>query len=208
MSLSAGLLLRATSATVLLGTAGEYLAPGWPLAPALGVLVVVAAAWAAGFEPPVPLTRVLLGVLLAGLAVFVAACVAIAPAGPGVHGGAGPLGPSGMFRGPGALLAAFAAVAVAAGSRRGLVLALGGYAATAGAALYQLGPVRFGLSRTPLHEALAAADAAALRPVIDVVVLLAAWWAMHRLLGAMAGDGRRLISVTAEAGGRPVRSDA
>ncbi|WP_255375442.1 hypothetical protein [Saccharomonospora sp. CUA-673] len=70
------------------------------------------------------------------------------------------------------------------------VVIAGGIAAVAvsAAALYQLGPVRLGLSTTALRDVFAAADAQALAPVLGMVVALACVPAALLAFGAASRD--------------------
>ncbi|MQA09454.1 MAG: hypothetical protein GEU98_13055 [Pseudonocardiaceae bacterium] len=184
-----GVALRAVAGAALLGAAGVYVSPDRPALAGLGVLVVALAARASGVAVPATVVRVLVGVVLAGLAVFAVTCFVIEPAGRGA-GDAGANAALGMLRGAGVLLVAF--LGGRRPVRRRVGLALVAYLGVALAALYQLGPARLGLSAVPLHDALAAADASALRPMINVVVLLAVFAALYRLLGGMVADASAL----------------
>ncbi|WP_216208472.1 hypothetical protein [Amycolatopsis aidingensis] len=140
-----------------------YLLPELPAPAALGFLAVVAGAEFAGLRVDTHYRRVLTGLLLAAAVAFLALCLALAPAPRPFPVTAGVAGL------PVAVALAFPLFAGAKRILSGTLVAL----AVAGAALYQLGPVRLGLSATSLRDVLAAADARAMLPVLAAAVLLA-----------------------------------
>ncbi|NIJ13499.1 hypothetical protein FHU38_003843 [Saccharomonospora amisosensis] len=143
----------------------SYAAPAHRVPAAVGFTVLVTVALAAGVRVSRTWRRWLTGMLLVAAAAFVALCFAIPPASPP---GATAFAPGGLLFSAAVLFPLFAGL-------RGGRLAAGAAvaAAVASAALYQLGPVRLGLSPTAPQEVLAAADAAALRGVFVAVVVLA-----------------------------------
>ncbi|WP_116051088.1 hypothetical protein [Amycolatopsis palatopharyngis] len=149
---------------------GAYVVPeiGW-VGPAVLVLLVTAARVAGVTIHPV-LLRWGAGLLLVAALAFVALCVAVEPpSGYIPESGPGPFGV--LF----AAAVAFPMFAGGGGVLRSwrLWLAAGLGLAVAGAALYQLGPIRLGLSPTSLRDVLAAADAQFLQSALAVVVALA-----------------------------------
>ncbi|WP_243770139.1 hypothetical protein [Amycolatopsis acidicola] len=139
---------------------GAYLVPEQPRIAAVAAVLVVVIADALGLELPRYARGWLLGILLAGAAGIVALCLAISPE----RGVGGNPAFTGMFaagavlfpllrkRNPGALAVALAVCA---------------------AALYQLGPVRLGLSKVPFRDLLAAVDGQALYPLLAGIVVIA-----------------------------------
>lgn len=143
-----------------------YLVPGEPRLGAAGFVVVVTVAHAAGLHVDRTWRRWITGVLLVAAAAFVAVCLAIPSVAAPATGVAWP--------GAGVVSAAAVLFPLLAGPGRiRLVTATAVALALAAAALYQLGPVRLGLSPTSLVDALAAADAVALQPLLKGVVVLA-----------------------------------
>jgi hypothetical protein len=149
---------------------GVYAVPGlgW-VGPAVFVLLVTAARMGGVTIHPV-LLRWGAGLLLVAALAFVALCFAVEPASGYMPGnGAGPF--SVLF----AAAVAFPVFAGAGGVLRSWRLwpAAGAGLAVAVAALYQVGPVRLGLSPTSLRDVLAAADAQLLQPALAVAVAVA-----------------------------------
>lgn len=148
---------------------GAYLFPPHAGIAAAALVLAVTVADLAGLRLPEWSRRWIAGALALAAGVLVALCAAITPvsltdvAGPSAAGL--PLAVVLMFpwllpdRGD-------HAVRRAAGATVAALL-------VAGAALYQLGPVRLGLSVVSLRDVLAAADAASLLPVLAVVVVFA-----------------------------------
>ncbi|RBM20055.1 hypothetical protein DI005_14475 [Prauserella sp. PE36] len=143
-----------------------YSVPGSAWLGACVFVLLVTAADAAGVGIGDYWRRWIAGLLVVAGVAFVAVSVAIAPA--------GPTGEPSWPGVPGLLLAGAVLFPLLTGldSRRlatGAVLVV----AVAAAALYQLGPVRLGLSVSSLRDALAAANAEALQPLLGGVVVLA-----------------------------------
>ncbi|SFQ37395.1 hypothetical protein SAMN05421810_106343 [Amycolatopsis arida] len=180
----------ALSAAVFAG----YVVPDarWPAAAAF--TGVAGLAWAGGMRLDAYYRRWCAGLLLAAAVVFVALCLAVAPE----RGPVPPVGPP--DRPLGVLVAAALAVPLFTGVRgpdpgrhtRRLLGAAVVALAVIGAALYQLGPVRLGLSPTSLRDVLAAADARAMAPVLGAVVLLATLPAAFAALDRPGAQRRRL----------------
>jgi APA family basic amino acid/polyamine antiporter len=194
---------RAAAAAAVAGCFGEYVAPARPALPALAVLALAVVADILDVRPSRLVTRVLTIFVLVVLALVVAACFAIPP--PAPTGIVPPPGTPGLDR-PGALLPAagvlfFAFLGVERvteqARRRTVVitvlLALGTYLAVGVAVLRQLGPTRLAVSAVPLRDALDAADAALLDPVVSVAAMVAT--AVGLLL--VVGAGRRAADTRA-----------
>ncbi|GAB3502279.1 hypothetical protein [Amycolatopsis cihanbeyliensis] len=160
-----------------------YLLPEVAAPAAIGFLAVVAAAEFAGLRVDGYYRRVITGLLLVAAVAFVALCLALDPA------PRPPSVPPGVAGLPAAVVLAYPLFAGAKRVAIGTVAAL----AVAGAALYQLGPVRLGLSPTSLRDVLAAADARAMLPVLGAVVLLAT---VPAALLAVSGACRHLEPAT------------
>ncbi|MEU3623969.1 hypothetical protein BS329_38460 [Amycolatopsis coloradensis] len=164
----AGSVSRLGLVLVFATTFGQYLFPSAPGIAAAVFAVVAAVADLAGVRLGDYAARWVTGLLLAAAAALIAICVGIPPLAqfiapdppsvPGLGLAVLVLLPFLLPRRPGAgRAAAVGAVAVA-------IIAV---------ALYQLGPVRLGLSATSFRELLAAADAVSLAPVLSVVVAVA-----------------------------------
>jgi APA family basic amino acid/polyamine antiporter len=207
---------RAAAAAALAGCFGEYVAPARPALPALAVLALAIVADVLDIRPSRLVTRVLTIFVLIVLALVVAACFAIPP--PPPTGIVPPPGTPGLDQ-PGELLPAagvlfFAFIgferATAPGTdqpsaRRPMVVipvlvlvALGTYLAVAAAVLRQLGPTRLAVSAVPLRDALDAADASLLDPVVTVAAMVAT---TVGLLLVVVGAGRRTAADATATGG-------
>jgi APA family basic amino acid/polyamine antiporter len=213
------LVSRAASAAALAGCFGAYASPARPLLPAIGVLVVVVAFDATGLRLPKTATRVLTIFVLVVLALVVAACFAIPPPPPtGVPLPAGTAGTDnlgGLLPAAGVLFFAFLGFerVTAPGSdqpetsRRRLrvvipvllLVSVGTYLAVGAAVLRQLGGARLALSSVPLRDALDAADASALDPLVTIAAMVATAVALLLVIGG----GRRTADVMADSGDLP-----
>ncbi len=134
------------------------------------------------------------GVVVAAFVVaaaFVAVCVAIAPATP-TFAQAEPPAPLGLGVAVVLALPLFSELCAVR-----LAAAVVTSVAVAAAALYQLGPIRFGLSPTSLRDVLVAADAAALTSMLVVTAVLAGLLGAVRYAGRLREAGER---VTGRAG--------
>lgn len=154
------------SLLVVCGTGfAAYAVPADPAVAGAGFMVVATLAVAVDARVPRYWRHWVLGVLLVAAAAFVALCVAVRPEG----GVVPPPVPD-----AGVLVAAAVLVPLLPQGRRVPVAgATAVAAAVAAAALYQLGPVRLGLSPTSLRDVLGTADARALLPLLTGVVVLA-----------------------------------
>lgn len=149
---------------------GVYVFPVAPGLAGAGLVLLVTAAASAGVSVPDLLRRWIAGVLVLAAVVLVALCLAIRPV--------DVIAPLGAPSAGGLLLAVVVMFPLLARpSREGAIWWVGGSTAVALAiaavALYQLGPVRLGLSATSLRDLLAAADAGQLGPLLTVVAVLA-----------------------------------
>ncbi|MCR3719086.1 MULTISPECIES: hypothetical protein [Prauserella salsuginis group] len=164
-------------------TFAAYLVPDHRPAAAVLVVAAVAVADVAGVRLDAYWRRWVGGLLLLAAAAFVAVCLGVSPAPSPV---AEPLGgdtPWGVLGG--VLSAAAVFVPVLRGrSRRTVVMGAVAALGVAVAALYQLGPLRLGLSTTSLRDTFAAADAQALAPALGAVVTLACLPAALTAFGA------------------------
>lgn len=152
-----------------------YLVPQHAAAGAVAFVLVITAMEATGFTLPRWLRGWLVGILLVAAAALVALCLAIKPV-PAQGGGPGG---TGVFAAAGLLFPLLA-------RRRVNWWAAGSVAVTlavCAAALYQLGPIRLGLSGAPLRDLLAAADGEAIEPLLAGVVVVAT---VPAALGALA----------------------
>lgn len=142
-----------------------YALPGSHEAAVAGFAAVVTAADAFGVRLSTYWRRWCAGLLLVAAVAFVVLCAGIEPV---PHPGSAPGGVV-------ALVASAAVAYPALAGLRGRGLGVGAVAAlgVAAAALYQLGPLRLGLSPTSPRDVFAAADAQALEPVLGAVVVLA-----------------------------------
>lgn len=192
-----GVVGRVAGAAAIAGMFGSYVLPAQPLPAAAALLAVAAVLTAFGVRPSRPVMITGVAVVLAGLVVFVAACLAIEPAGSAV---AVPEAdnPAGLPAATLLMFFGFLGFEQAGPRRRGaIVVALGGYLAVGYAALRQLGGPRLAFSPAPLRDALAAADATALDPILTVAAATAAVLA---LLGVFA-DLRRAGRIVPPAAG-------
>ncbi|HVW44211.1 MAG TPA: hypothetical protein VHC18_22970 [Amycolatopsis sp.] len=146
---------------------GAYLVPGNAALAAASFVLVVTVAEALGAAVPGFLRAWILGILLVAGAGLVAVCLAISPEWGNGHGSAvtGMLAAAGVIfpllyrreSRPDWWLAGSAGVALA----------------VCAAALYQLGPVRLGLSGVPMRDLLAAVDGQDIEPLLAGVVVIA-----------------------------------
>jgi APA family basic amino acid/polyamine antiporter len=212
------LISRAAAAAALAGCFGDYVAPNRPALPAIGLLVVVVALDTLDVRVPQRVTTALTIVVLVVLVLVVIACFAIpSPPPTGVVPPAGTPGldqPASLLPAAGLLFFAFLGFerATAPGGERLpgrrlrvvvpalTVAALGTYVAVTFAVLHQLGPVRLALSTAPLRDALDAADAALLDPVVAIGAAVAC--AVGLLL--VIGGGRRTAGAMTTSGDLPL----
>jgi basic amino acid/polyamine antiporter, APA family len=196
-----GLAGRLAGATAVAGAFGVYVVPDSPALGAAALVVVVAAARLAGVRVPPWLPAVGAIVVVGVLAAVVLACLAIEPAGQVV---APPPDAPGADDPIGILAAAVVCYPAFLGAGRdrvavGVVLVVGLVVAVA--ALRQLGGPRLALSPAPLRDALAAADGAAITPLLAVGVTVATALVLHALLDGLSADlpGRPALATAAAA---------
>jgi APA family basic amino acid/polyamine antiporter len=219
MSGGVGLLGRVAAIAAVAGCFGTYVVPHRPLIGALGAVGLVVVAEIASVRLPVPLRRVLVGVVLVALAVVVVACFATpAPpqaGGPLPAGAPGADNPVELLPVAGVLFFGFlggesGGGESGSGNGRGvkrvrlavpvlILVALGTYLAVGTALLRELGPARMALSPAPLRDALAAAGASALDPILTAGIAAAA---LGVLLALVSGT-RQTAQAMADAGDLP-----
>ncbi len=189
-----GILGRIAAAIAVAGTGGAYVLPDRPDVVAVTLVVVVAAVTLLGSVPPVA-HRVAVVVVLAVLAVVAIACFAIAPVDPAVAPPADAAGaddPLGLLPAAALLFVCFTGTGPGTGRRPRLAVVavvLAVCVAVAVGVLRQLGGERLALSRAPLRDALAAADAAAVTGLLALGVTVACAFALHgafRDIGGLA----------------------
>jgi basic amino acid/polyamine antiporter, APA family len=183
-----GLAGRVIGAAAIAGAFGAYLAPEYPVPAALGLLAAAGVAAVLGWRPPAALVRAALVAVLAVLAMVVAVGVAIEPAAPAVAlccpNAPGTDEPAGLVLAAGPLLFCFLGFDRArTGRLPAIAVALAVYLAVTVVALRQLGGPRLALSAAPLRDALAAADASALTPLLTAGAAIAAASALLGVLG-------------------------
>ncbi|CCG02918.1 APC family permease [Blastococcus saxobsidens] len=194
----------ASCAAMALTFAAYAVPPAWQRPAAVAAVVALVAVNYRGLTRTAQLTRVLLAVVLAALAVAVAAGLSAETADPGrlTDWSAGPHGWYGVLQSAGLLFFAFAGYARLAtlGEEvrdpartipRAIPLALGitvaGYAAVAVTLLVALGPEGIAGSRTPVADAVAAGPWDWAPPLVGVGAAAAS---LGALLGLVAGVGR------------------
>lgn len=214
---------RMVAAAALAGCFGDYVMPARPAVAALAVLLcAIGVELALGrfrLRLSLVLARVAVCVVLLVLGVVVAACFAIAPPPPtGVPVPAGFPGADdvgGLLPAAGVAFFAFLGFERISAPGTGrpaplrrtlllaipvvLVVALGTYLAVGAAVLRQLGASRLAISTAPLRDALAAADAAGLAPLVTLAAAVATSGALLIVLGG----ARRTIDVMVGEGDLP-----
>ena len=211
MSGGVGLLGRVAAIAAVAGCFGAYVVPQRPLTGALGAVGLAVVAEVASVRLPVLLGRVLVGVVLVALAVVVVACFAM-PALPQV-GGPLPAGVPGadnpveLLPAAGVLFFGFLGGEGGGGGRQRvklavpvlILVALGTYLAVGTGLLRELGPTRMALSPDPLRDALAAAHASALGPILTAGIAAGTLG----VLLALVGGTRQTAQAMADAGDLP-----
>ncbi len=183
-----GIPARLAVAVAVAGTFGRYVLPDRPQVAAVGLVVVVAALVL--LAPPLPLfvARVAAVVVLAVLVVVAVACFTITPVSLAVTPPADSPGtddPLGLLPAAALLYVCFAgAPSGGRRSRFGVVAAVLAVCLAVGVgALRQLGGERLALSRVPLLDALAAADATSLSLLLALGVTVGCAFALRGALG-------------------------
>ncbi|SDC60204.1 basic amino acid/polyamine antiporter, APA family [Actinokineospora iranica] len=198
---------RVAAAAAVAGAVGAYLLPARPGVAAMGLVAVVTAAVIAGVRPSPAVVTSAAFVIILTVALVVAACLAIDPVRQVTApepGAVGSTDPTGVLTAAGVLFFGFLGVERAGGGRARVgAVAVGGlalaYLLLAFAALRQLGGARLAFSPTPLRDALAAADGAALDPLVTVGLAVGAVLALRGLIGGAA----RLVDDMSAAGDLP-----
>lgn len=204
-----GLLGRIAGIAAIAGCFGIYVTPRHPHLGALVVILLAVGAELAALRLPPVLSRVLVAVVLLALIVVVIACFAMpVPPQTSVPGRPGTDDPAELLPAAGVLFIGFL------GGDRGraegrsrpkmlvplvILAALGTYLAVSTALLRELGPTGMALSPDPLRAALAAANAAALDPILIAGVAAAA----IGVLFALVGGARQTMQAMADAGDLP-----
>ena len=188
-------------------TFGAYLSEDLARPVAIGAVVAMAAVNYRGVEKTARLTRVIVALVLAALAVVVAGALLGGTASTANLDAALPTGPFGVVQAAGLLFFAFAGYARLATLGEevvdpsttipraipialGIVVAL--YAVVLSAVLLALGPVQLAASPAPLADAVAAGRWAALTPVVRIGAAIAAGGV---LLSLLAGISRTTLSM-------------
>ncbi|MFD2468614.1 sulfatase [Amycolatopsis silviterrae] len=193
-----GGLSRLAQIVVLAQAFGAYVFPLQPGYAAAALVVFVAAADFAGLRLPHLLVKWVLGVLLAAGAVLVAMCLAVAPV--SQTGGIGTPDAAAIVVAALFLLPFLIPEPGERNTARALVPGLVAVVVTA-VTLYQLGPVRLGLSGTAMRDLLSAADAGQLQPLLTVIAVLAT---LPAAFTTFVGARQRF----APSGGAPVAAGA
>ena len=188
-------------------TFGAYLSEDLARPVAIGAVVAMAAVNYRGVEKTARLTRVIVALVLAALAVVVAGALLGGTASTANLDAALPAGPFGIVQAAGLLFFAFAGYArlatlgeevvdPATTIPRAIPIALGlvvaVYAVVLGAVLLALGPVQLAASPAPLADAVAAGRWAELTPAIRLGAAIAAGGV---LLSLLAGISRTTLSM-------------
>ena len=188
-------------------TFGAYLSEDLARPVAIGAVVAMAAVNYRGVEKTARLTRVIVALVLAALAVVVAGALLGGTASTANLDAALPTGPFGVVQAAGLLFFAFAGYARLATLGEevvdpsttipraipialGIVVAL--YAVVLSAVLLALGPVQLAASPAPLADAVAAGRWAALTPAVRIGAAIAAGGV---LLSLLAGISRTTLSM-------------
>lgn len=200
-----GILGRIAAGIGIAGTFGAYVWPSGPEVAAVTIAVLIGAA--AVFAPPLSPAAYRFGaaVVLIVLVIVAAACFAIPPEPLAVvppPGSAGSDQPLGLLPAAALLFVCFAGPGGADRRTRvtvvGVVLVV--CLAVGVGLLRQLGGARLALSRTPLLDGLAAADASALRGLLAIGVTVACAFALHAVLGDVRERSPGRVPVVLAAG--------
>ncbi|MCG8926692.1 amino acid permease [Lentzea sp. CC55] len=213
MTASAHLVGRAAMAAAVASMFGAYVVPDQPVAGALALVVATAVLGAAGFRFTTGVSVVVSLVVLAVLALVVASSFSIAPV-----PSAGETGtPNELVGVAGLMFTAFAGFERITAPHRGeqphppgvlkfaipilVGLSFAVYLAVGAGVLRQLGSARLALSPAPLRDALVAADASALVPLVQVAAAVAGVAVLHFVLAS----AHRTLTGLAEDGDLPTR---
>ncbi|SES14771.1 APC family permease [Lentzea albida] len=213
MTASAHLLGRAAMAGAVASMFGAYVVPGQPVLGALALVVATALLGAVGFRFTTGVSVLVSVVVLGVLALVVASSFSIAPV-----PSAGEAGTVNELVGvAGLMFVAFAGFERITAPHRGeqphppsvlkiaipvlIGLSFAVHLAVGAGVLRQLGSARLALSPAPLRDALVAADAAALVPLVQVAAAVAGVAALHFVLAS----AHRTLTGLAEDGDLPTR---
>ncbi|WP_225850444.1 APC family permease [Streptomyces sp. HPF1205] len=198
---------KTASCAAMALTAGSYVWPGQEHAVAVAAVVALTAVDYAGVQKAAWLTRVIVAVVLTVLAAVVVACLTSGHADGGYLDVGSDTGPRGVLEAAGLLFFAFAGYARIAtlGEEvrdprrtipRAIPVALGitlvVYAAVAVCVLAVLGPVRLAQATAPLSDAVKAAGAGGLAPVVRAGAAVAA---LGSLLALILGVSRTTLAM-------------
>ncbi|MEU5716771.1 APC family permease [Streptomyces sp. NPDC020403] len=197
---------KTASCAAMALTVGSYVWPGHATAVAVAAVVALTALDYTGVRKAALLTRVIVAVVLAVLAAVVTACLTGAPGGPRPGIGVG-TGIGGVLQAAGLLFFAFAGYAriatlgeevrdpartIPRAIPLALGITLGVYAAVAAAVLSVLGAGSLADATAPLADAVRAAGAPALVPVVRVGAAVAA---LGSLLALILGVSRTTLAL-------------
>ncbi|MEU7558772.1 APC family permease [Streptomyces eurythermus] len=198
---------KTASCAAMALTVGTYVWPGQAHAVAVAAVLALTAVNYGGIQKSAWLTRGIVAVVLAVLAAVVVVCLASGRVDAGRLGGDPPAGPGGVLQAAGLLFFAFAGYARIAtlGEEvrdpartipRAVPLALGialvVYAAVAASVLGVLGADRLGHAAAPLADAVRAAGAPGLVPVVRAGAAVAA---LGSLLALILGVSRTTLAM-------------
>ena len=209
MSGGVGLLGRIAGIAAIAGCFGAYVTPHNSRFGAFAVLVLAVVVELAAIRLPPALSRALIVVVVIALAVVVVVCFA-APGTPqlGAPGSPGADDPAEVLPAAGILFIGFLGGERGEGRPRPrvklllpllILAALGTYLAVSTALLRELGPTRLARSPAPLRDALAAANASVVDPVLTAGVAAAT----IGVLLALVGGTRQMTQAMADAGDLP-----
>jgi APA family basic amino acid/polyamine antiporter len=201
---------KTASCAAMALTVGAYAAPAWPRPVAAASVVALTAVNSRGIRKTAALTRVLVAVVLAALALVVAGTAFGGRASTAGFADLGEHGPYGILQSAGLLFFAFAGYAriatlgeevedpartIPKAIPRALGITLVVYAVVAASALAAVGPAALAGSATPLATAVRAGDLAGLAPVVRVGGAVAA---LGVLLSLIAGVSRTMFAMAAD----------
>ncbi|SEQ66630.1 basic amino acid/polyamine antiporter, APA family [Lentzea xinjiangensis] len=213
LTASAHLLGRFAMAAAVASMFGAYVVPDQPVAGALALVVATALLGAAGFRFTTGVSVLVTVVVLGVLALVVASSFAIEPV-----PSAGEAGTASELVGvAGVMFMAFAGFERITAPHRGerphspavlrfaipilIGLSFAVYLAVGAGVLRQLGSARLALSPAPLRDALVAADASALVPLVQIAAAVAGVAVLHFVLAS----AHRTVTGLAEDGDLPTR---
>jgi APA family basic amino acid/polyamine antiporter len=210
MAGSVALVGRICAGAAVAGTFGAYVVPDHPVLAAIGIAAAATVLDSFGFRPSRGLVTLVVVVVLAFLVIVVAVCFSITPPPqlppppdtPGVDD------PTGVLAAAGVMFFAFLGFEHVTSTNEQtysvrqskvaipviLVITLAAGLMLGAAALYQLGGPRMALSSRPVHDALVAADASSMTPLISAAAGIATAFGVLSAVGSI----RRTLSALAE----------